>query len=149
AAMDAATAAVERLATALREAPSGSDSTVDMESFRARFVEAMEADLSTPSALAVLFDLSRAINRARDAGEDVAAPQGLLRELAGVLGLTLEEPAPETLVDAAAVAKLAASLEVACGGKDVGATVQALIERRAAARGDRDFALADRIRDEL
>jgi len=36
-----------------------------------------------------------------------------------------------------------------CGGTDVDSTVQALIDRRKAARAERDFALSDRIRDEL
>jgi cysteinyl-tRNA synthetase len=148
-AMAAATAAVERLAVALREAPEGSTSTIALDQHRARFVEAMEDDLGTPQALAALFDLARSINRARDAGEDVAAPQALLRELAGVLGLTLEETSGEALVDVAAVSRLAAHLGVACSGKDVPSTVEALIGRRTSARSERDFALADRIRDEL
>ncbi len=38
---------------------------------------------------------------------------------------------------------------MSCGGSDVESTIEALIERREAARGDRDFALSDRIRDEL
>ncbi len=149
AAMDAATAAVERLSTALREAPSGGASTIERDTFRARFVDAMEDDLATPQGLAVLFDLARAINRARDGGEDIAEAQALLRELAGVLGLTLDEPPAETLVDVAAVSRLASDLGVVCGGKDVASTMDALIERRAAARAERDFAMADRIRDEL
>ncbi len=52
-----------------------------------------------PRRLAVIFDLVRAINTARDAG--VAGPfyeaaQRTLRELAGVLGLTLGGSATET-----------------------------------------------------
>ncbi len=59
------------------------------------FVEAMDDDFNTPSALATLYDLAREINRARDAGVPaggVAGAQSTILQLAGVLGLTLEEP---------------------------------------------------------
>ncbi len=59
------------------------------------FVDAMDDDFNTPSALANLFDLAREINRAREAGvpaEGFAGAQSTLLQLAGVLGLTLEEP---------------------------------------------------------
>ncbi len=150
-AMAAATRAVERLATALGDAPEGVAPGVDAAPYRERFVAAMEDDLATPQALAALFDLARAINRARDAGERVAEAQIALRELAGVLGLRLEVPREAELarLDAAALSRLAAELDVACGGKDVEETVQALLDRRQAARAERDFALGDRIRDGL
>ena len=51
----------------------------------------MEDDLNTAQALAALFDLAREINRARDQGQPVEEAQAALRELAGVLGLTLAE----------------------------------------------------------
>ncbi len=148
-AMAAAGAAVERLAGALRPGTGVAPSSVDAEATRTRFIEAMEDDLGTAQALASLFDLARAINRARDAGESIEAAQALLRELAGVLGLTLEERDASASVDAVALSKLAASLDVVCGGTDVESTMEALIERRKAARAERDFALSDRIRDEL
>jgi cysteinyl-tRNA synthetase len=51
----------------------------------------MEDDLNTAQALAALFDLAREINRARDQERPVEEAQAVLRELAGVLGLTLLE----------------------------------------------------------
>ena len=150
-AMAAATRAVERLATALADAPEGAGGGVDPAPYRARFVEAMENDLATPQAMASLFDLARAINRARDAGERVAEAQVTLRELAGVLGLQLEVPREAELarLDAVGLSRLAAELDVACGGKNAEETVDALLERRQVARAERDFALGDRIRDGL
>jgi cysteinyl-tRNA synthetase len=150
-AMSAATRGIERLATALEDATPGSGDGVDPAPYRERFVAAMENDLATPQALAALFDLSRAINRARDAGERVAEAQLELRTLAGVLGLTFAgaRDAGVAGLDAAAFAKLAARLDVACAGKAVAETVTALVERREAARRERDFALADTIRAEL
>jgi len=70
----------------------GPPADVSVESYRQRFVEAMDDDLNTPAALAALFDLARDVNRARDEGRGIAEAQGTLRELAGVLGLTLQEP---------------------------------------------------------
>ncbi len=85
--------AARRLRTALAEAPSGNDEPrVDPGPFKERFVAAMDDDLNTPQAIATLFDLARVINSARDAGHAVGDAQRMLRELADVLGLTLEEP---------------------------------------------------------
>jgi len=149
-AMGASTRGVERLLGALDpfEAPEGAE-LLEAGETRARFVEAMEDDLGTPQALAALFELARSINRGRDEGREVAPAQAALRELTGVLGLRLEEDDVTATLDAVALSKLAAELEVVCGGTDVTSTVEALIERRAAARAERDFALSDRIRDEL
>jgi cysteinyl-tRNA synthetase len=149
-AMGASTRGVERLLGALDpfEAPEGAE-LLEAGETRARFVEAMEDDLGTPQALAALFELARSINRGRDEGRDVAPAQAELRELTSVLGLRLEEDDATATLDAVALSKLAAELEVVCGGTDVTSTVEALIERRAAARAERDFALSDRIRDEL
>ena len=148
-AMTASIRAVERLTGALEPA-SGSGEPVEGDETRRRFIEAMEDDLSTPAALAALFDLARAINRGRDEGRDVSAAQATLRELAEVLGLRLSAAAAAgDRLDAAALSKLAATLEVVCSGTDVDSTIEALIERRTAARGERDFALSDQIRDDL
>ncbi len=157
-AMDAASAGVERLRNALLPPPETSADTHDFRAavaidFANDFVESMEDDLSTPRALAGLFGYARAINseRGQSTGASIEAAQGRFRELAGVLGLRLDEPASDAagLLDAAAISKLASELEVACSGKDVDHTIEALIERREAARSARDFALSDRIRDDL
>ncbi len=151
-AMSAAVAGIERLLAALRPGSGTGPSSVDGSATRARFVDAMEDDLGTPQALAALFDLARAINRARDAGEAVEVAQATLRELAGVLGLTLVERATDEAaarLDPAPFAKLASRLDVVCSGKDVASTIDALIARRVAARTEKDWALADTIRKEL
>ena len=53
----------------------------------------MDDDLNTPRALAVLFDMARDMNRAREQGHNLAPVRQAYRELAAVLGLTLEERA--------------------------------------------------------
>ena len=147
-AMAAAEAGVERLRNALAEAPQGEGPVLDRSSHRERFIAAMEDDLGTPAVLAALFDLARAINGGRDAGNDVREAQATLRELAGVLGLRLEGAGASAL-DAAALAKIASRFDVACGGTDVEETIEALLAHRDQARERRDFALADGMREAL
>ncbi|MDA0815149.1 MAG: cysteine--tRNA ligase [Chloroflexi bacterium] len=161
-AMAAATAGVQRLTAALRPSEpwemvldamsSTSYREIDLPDYRRRFIEALEDDLHTPRALSMLFNLARAINRAREGGHDVTAAQAELREQAGVLGLALPQPsgaAAEEQLDAVALSKLAARLGVSCGGTDAASTIEALIAARADARAARDFARSDEIRDAL
>ena len=106
-----------------------------------RFVEALEDDLGTPQALAAVFDLARAVNRGRDAGHDVRAPQATLAELArDVLGLRLEEPDAVEVLDVVALSKLASKHGVSCGGSGRG------VDDRGAARGPHGGARRARLR---
>jgi cysteinyl-tRNA synthetase len=133
--LDAARSALTRLYTALRGLEAGEAGEVG-EAYRRRFREAMDDDFNTPVAMAVLFDIAREINRVREADRRAAGRlAGLLRELGGLLGLLEGDPE--------------AFLKGAGGEGPDGAAVEALIERRLAARKARDFAEADRIRDEL
>ncbi len=132
---DEALTGAERAAARLRQAAgapanSGAAERLEADSFRARFVEAMDDDLNTPQALAALFDLARGVNRASAEGRDVAEAQAALVEMTGVLGLTLAER--EEPVDA-----------------DLAARAQELVDRRSELRAARDFAGADAIRGEL
>ena len=132
---DEALAGAERAAARLRQAlaaPANPDAgaALDPQPARDRFVEAMDDDLNTPQALAALFDLARDVNRASAEGCSVVAAQETLRELAGVLGLSLREP--ETAEDA-----------------EFAARVEALVARRAELRAARDFVGADAVRAEL
>ena len=90
----------------------------------------MDDDLNTPRALAALFELARSINRGHEEGAGISGAQSELRELAGILGLTLEAPDRGESADA-------------------GRYVELLIEVRSALREARQYALADRIRDGL
>ena len=129
-AVDGHARAVGRLRQAL-EAVSGLGPALDPGPYEAVFVEAMEDDLNTPRAVAALFDLAREINRSSGKGKDVGAGQMALRNLAGVLGLSLEA-APER-----------------GGAEDVAPFVDLLVELRAEMRQAKRFDLADRVRDEL
>ena len=123
--------AVERLRHAASEPEaSGAGEPLDPEPFRRRFTEAMDDDLNTPRAIAALFDLARDINRAREGGDDVGPAARTLRELAGVLGLTLEERGAEA-------------------GADVGPLMALLIEARTNMRAAKLYEQADQVRDRL
>ncbi len=64
---------------------------VATENARIAFIEAMDDDFNTASAIAGLFELERAIRQARAAGVSgpfYQAAQSTIRELGGVLGLT-------------------------------------------------------------
>ncbi len=82
------------LADDLREAVDfpayGTEDEVDVSTFRERFFNALDDDLSTPVAIAALQEIGRAILEAPEE-EDVRDAQDTLRELADVLGLTLAE----------------------------------------------------------
>jgi cysteinyl-tRNA synthetase len=94
--------AAEKGAERLRQAASRTgeenkgEAQIDTESYRSRFIEAMDDDFGTAQAVAVLFDLAREINQAADSGLDTSEARGMLVELAGVLGLTLQESEEQT-----------------------------------------------------
>ena len=120
--------ALKRLYTAL-DAVAPTAITIDWtQPHAARFKAAMDEDFGTPDAVAVLFDLASEVNRSRS-----AQMAGLLKALGGVLGLLQDDPK--------AFLQAGASLDEAA--------IQALIEARAAAKKARDFAEADRIRQDL
>ncbi|HKJ77326.1 MAG TPA: cysteine--tRNA ligase [Gammaproteobacteria bacterium] len=105
--------------------------------YEARFHRAMADDFGTPEALAVLFELAHEVNRARSEAPDAAAGYGaLLRRLGGLLGLLQREP--EAYLKGGPAAGGLADEEV-----------DKLVEERILARQNKDWATADRIRDEL
>jgi len=137
--LDKARGALQRLYTALRDAVPD-DRAEPVSAYQERFEAAMNDDFNTPEALAVLFELTRAINRTREA--DVTAARRLaatLKQLGGRLGILQADP--ELYLRGATQA-------AADTGPD-DAAIDALVARREQARADRDWAEADRIRDEL
>ncbi len=128
--------ALDRLYTALRGLPRAEPGEADqyVEAFNA----AMDDDFNTPEALAVLFELVREINRVRPENEKKAARMGAeLKRLGGILGILQEEPE--------------AWLKGTPSGSE-GLTdeqIEALIQQRLEARKAKNWAEADRIRDEL
>jgi len=132
--LDNARSALTTLYTALRgletgEPPATSD-------YRERFTIAMDADFNTPEAQAVMFDLAREINRVREDEPDKAALLAAeLKSFGYLLGLLQRNPD-----------------EFLQGGVEAGLStddIEQKIADRNAARANKDFALSDKIRDEL
>ncbi len=106
-----------------------------VEQARQAFTSALQHDLNTAAALAVVFDLVRDLNAAIDAGEmsasDADAARHVMDDCDRVLGVVslrqAEDAQPPVDVE----------------------EIDRLIEERRLARQRRDFAASDRIRDEL
>ncbi|WBL15240.1 cysteine--tRNA ligase [Sutcliffiella sp. NC1] len=99
-------------------------------SLKEQFEEAMDDDFNTANAISVLFDLAKQanlyLNEKNTSTNVLTSFINLYDELVNVLGITLKEKAE--LLDE---------------------EIEQLIQQRIDARKNRDFALADQIRDEL
>ncbi len=142
--LDDAKAALTRLYTALRGVDAAMPAQDWGNSYAARFQAAMDDDFNTPEALAVLFDLAAEANRMRtSAPAEAAKMAGLLKSLAGVLGLLQRDP--EQFMQAGVGSDAANET-----GNEYGAQhIETLIGERLAARKAKDFKRSDAIRDEL
>ena len=139
--LSAAEKALQRLSDflvridAVAQAGSHADLTARVDAARTAFSNAMRDDLNTAAALGAVFELVSDLNSAIDAGaigvDDVAAVREAFAEFDRVLGVLslrrAEEERPPVPVE----------------------EIERLIEDRQAARRRRDFAAADRIRDDL
>lgn len=135
--LDRLRAAANADSPAVATAEDTSESTERLEDVAAsvdrRFHEAMDDDFDSPVAVAALFDLARAINRARTAGqpaEEIEPARRKLVELGEVLGLQLVTDERAGLGDAAPFIDL-------------------LVEVRNRLRAAKQWELSDMIRDEL
>lgn len=99
------------------------------EEYAESFERAMDDDFNTADAIASIFDLVKYINTTADgtrSGEYLNSLYGRLQSLTDVLGIIIEKK--EEMIDE---------------------EIEAMIEKRQAARKEKNFALADQIRDEL
>ncbi len=126
--LDDAKAGLTRLYTALRGVQTLDQSALDWSLPVAQtFKAAMDDDLSTSEAIAVLFDLANDLNKTQS-----QATATLLKQLAGVIGLLQRDP--EDFLQ---------------GENESDLDVDALIAARVLAKKEKDFAKADAIRDQL
>ena len=109
--------------------PEDFDLKKKLDAHRAAFIEAMDDDLNTADALASIYDLVRDINiilKGKASSEIIEYATEEFDELTGVLGLVYNRKKESLDID-----------------------VEKLIEERNQARKNKDFALADKIRDDL
>ncbi|MGH3438006.1 MAG: cysteine--tRNA ligase [Sciscionella sp.] len=138
-ALDESVAAYRRVESFLRRASQRLGPT-DPGALCAEFVAAMDDDLATPTALAIVHNAVREGNGALDSGDDASAGNAAasVRAMMDTLGL---DPQPSQWGQAA--------------GEDSGARqalatlVGSFLEQRQRARAERDFAAADALRDTL
>ena len=105
--------------------------------YEERFFAAMDDDFNTPKAFAVLFEIVTELNKASREGSETAGQlAAVLKRLGGILGLLQQDP--EAFLQGEAKE-----------GELNAEQIEALIEQRADAKKARDFAEADRVRDEL
>ena len=139
AALDEAVAAyrrIESFVNRVRERHGLPEPSTDVP---AEFAAGMDDDLGTPVAVGVVHKLVREGNTALDAGDARAASQAAscVRATTGVLGMDPLSAAGPADQSGDAVRQALDTL------------VESMLERRQAARAGRDFATADRVRDEL
>ena len=139
-ALQAAEKAMSRLMEAYgaisRIQPSA-ESTVSVAEFRGKCYEAMDDDLNTPIVISHLFDAAKVINQAADGKASLTADQ--IDELKSlfdtflfdILGIKAEEGGGSGRVEA------------------FGKVVDMLLEQRAIAKANKDWATSDKIRNEL
>ncbi len=132
--MTQARSGLERLYIAIRGLPL--KKPIKSSDFTERFHRVMDDDFNTPEAFAIFFELAREINRFRNENQlekaaELATELKQLAELFGILQLD-----PEDFLRR--------------GEKSVDVKrVEELIQARNAARAEKEWALADRLRSEL
>ncbi len=132
--LDKAKQALARLYTSLRDVDF--DENVELDDtgleYEQRFIEIMNDDFNTPGAMAVLFDLAKAINK--ETGHKALKLALRLKRLASVLGILYQDPK--------------SYLQQGSSNVDE-ALILELIAKRNTARANKDYASADKARDEL
>jgi len=130
---------LERMHSALRPelpgakgAPSLGVLDQQVQATREEFIESMDDDFNSAGALAALFDLVREINQARAdgaTGAELKPAQDFLRDLTGVLGLTMNE--------------------AITGDQTAKPFIDLLVELRLELRKQKQYALGDMVREKL
>lgn len=132
--LDDARQALTRLYTALKDVTPDGAPLDRTESHAVRFADAMNDDFNTPLALSVLFDLANEVNRTKSPAD--ARQLVGLADLIGLLGRTPQQ-----------------FLQSIPAGVDAGDSTEgfviAQIAARVAAKKEKNFVEADRIRDDL
>ena len=136
--LENAKSALERMYTALRGVDVAKNVDIEMTDAGKRFLAAMDDDFNTAEALAVLFDVTRELNRQKnDQSDEAGQTAALLIQLSELLGLLSDDP--ESFLKGGTGER---------DGLDDDA-IDKLIAQRNQAKADKNWADADRIRNEL
>ncbi len=128
--------ALTRFYTALRGCDSAG-AIIDAD-YKARFEQAMDDDFNTPVAVSVLFDLARDLNKAKEtAHEKTYVLAATLRQLGSLLGLLQDDP--EGFLKSG----------VDNSEEQTDTVIDQQIQARLDAKKAKNWALADKIRDNL
>jgi cysteinyl-tRNA synthetase len=124
--LEEAARAVARVRELVRRLDRDAPPAEDLDALAERFFDELADDFNTPAARAVLFDWIAEANRRLDAGERLGP--GRLGEMLHAFGL-------ESLLEG--------------GEEEAPEEIRRLADEREQARAERDFARADKLRDEL
>ncbi len=139
--LDDAVAAWSRL-TAFRRRVDVGDAVPDSDSVEA-FRAAMDEDFNTPDAISVLFEIARSGNKRLDDGEGAGELGAAFDLIAGVLGMVVADTSLDDV--AGGITNLADELGIT--GSIPGELIEAIIALRTEARAEKNWAVADQIRD--
>ena len=121
---------MERTLPTAKDGAASENTKNDVKAAREEFCRAMDDDFNTADAIAAVFELVRKINTAVSSGEitkeDVKIYFDEFSALTNVLGLLYNK-----------------------GNDEIPEEVKALVEQRAAARKEKNFALADELRNKI
>lgn len=108
--------------------------TAPLEAYKTRFYDHIWNDLATPEAVAVMWEVTK------DAELDAAQKYAVLMDFDQILGLSLSELDENSLLGLS---------DAPLAIEELPDSVQELVQRRAVARQNKDWAAADQLRDEL
>ena len=134
-ALEEAKAALDRLYTSIHDVDISDEGEAAKSSHTEQFQQAMDDDFNVPEALAVLFDLAKAVNIAKETGdqERIKLLVNELVHLSKPLGLLQQDP----------------EVFLKSGVNVKESEIEALIDKREKARDSGDYSAADGIRDQL
>ena len=132
--IDQARAGLERLYTSLRNVKPNMAVDLSFGGYLGKFEAAMNDDFNMPVAVSVLFDIVKDLNKLDSKSQEAKDTAGVLRRLGLILGVLESDPSRFLQGDI---------------NQDLSSQVESLIAKRIKARADKEWAVADAIRDEL
>jgi cysteinyl-tRNA synthetase len=133
--LDQARSSLERIYTALRDVNVEEAQLDKTNQYVMKFCQAMDDDFNTPEALAVLFEVAKELNVAKqNERDDISQLAFVLKSLGSLLGILQQDPAVFLQGQ---------------GNDDEVVEIEALITQRNQARIDKNWTLADEARDKL